>query len=53
VDAPGVIRNLFLASVKHTGEYEKTMRDAGAQVERKFPSLLTFPPLRIVLARKA
>jgi arsenite methyltransferase len=43
----------IISDFKHTGEYEKTMREAGAQVERKLPSLLTFPPLRILLARKA
>jgi arsenite methyltransferase len=42
----------IISDFKHTGEYEKTMREAGAQVERKLPSPLTFPPLRIVLARK-
>ena len=43
----------IISDFKHTGEYEQTMREAGLQVERKMPNLSTFPPLRIVLARKA
>jgi len=37
-----------------TAEYEKTFRDAGLTTERTSPSILkTFPPLRIVTARKS
>lgn len=43
----------IISDFKHTGEYEETMRQVGLQVERKMPNLSTFPPLRIVLARKA
>jgi arsenite methyltransferase len=42
----------IISDFKHTGEYAATMRDAGVRVERKLPNLLTFPPLRILLARK-
>jgi arsenite methyltransferase len=43
----------IISDFKLTGEYAKVMRNAGLNVERKLPSLLTFPPLRILLARKA
>jgi len=42
----------IISDFKHTSEYAATMRDAGLRVERKLPNLLTFPPLRILLARK-
>jgi SAM-dependent methyltransferase len=43
----------ILSDYKLTGEYTKAMRDMGLQVERKLPNLLTtYPPLRIVVARK-
>jgi hypothetical protein len=42
IDAPGV-----------TAEYEKAFRAAGLKTERTFPNIFkTFPPLRIVTARK-
>jgi arsenite methyltransferase len=43
----------IISDFKLTGEYAKVMRNAGLNVERRLPSLLTFPPLRILLARKA
>ena len=44
----------ILSDYKLTGEYAKVMRDAGLQVERKLPNVLTtYPPLRIVVARKS
>jgi ubiquinone/menaquinone biosynthesis C-methylase UbiE len=44
----------ILSDYKLTGEYAKAFRDAGLQVERKFPNLLTtYPPLRILVARKS
>jgi arsenite methyltransferase len=43
----------IISDYKHTGEYAATMHDAGLRVERKLPNLLTtYPPLRILLARK-
>jgi arsenite methyltransferase len=43
----------ILSDYKLTGEYAMAFRDAGLQVERKFPNLLTtYPPLRILVARK-
>jgi arsenite methyltransferase len=42
----------IISDFKLTGEYAASMRDAGLSVERKLPNLLTFPPLRILLARK-
>ena len=43
----------ILSDYKLTGEYAKAFRDAGLQVERKFPNLLTtYPPLQsLSLAR--
>jgi len=43
----------IISDFKHTGEYATTMREAGLRVERKLPSPLTFPPLRILLAGKS
>jgi SAM-dependent methyltransferase len=43
----------ILSDYKKTGEYARELRDAGLTVERRMPNLLTtFPPLRIVVARK-
>ncbi|MBW4038243.1 MAG: class I SAM-dependent methyltransferase [Acidobacteria bacterium] len=43
----------ILSDYKLTAEYEKTLRSAGLQVQGKFPNMLTtFPPLRIIVARK-
>ena len=43
----------ILSDYKLTGEYATVLRDAGLQVERKLPNLLTtYPPLRILVARK-
>jgi len=43
----------IISDFKHTGEYASTMHDAGLRVERKLPNLLTtYPPLRILLARR-
>jgi arsenite methyltransferase len=43
----------IISDFKLTGEYAATMRAVGLRVERKLPNLLTFPPLRILLARKS
>ncbi len=43
----------ILSDYKLTGEYAKQLRGAGFQVERQWGNpLYTFPPLRIVVARK-
>lgn len=42
----------ILSDYKLTGEYAATFRKEGLQVERMMPNLLTYPPLRIVVARK-
>jgi arsenite methyltransferase len=43
----------IISDFKLTGEYAATMRNAGLSVERKLPNLLTtYPPLRVLLARK-
>ena len=43
----------ILSDYKLTGEYAEQLREAGFQVERRWGNpLYTFPPLRIVLARK-
>jgi len=43
----------ILSDYKLTGEYAKQLRGAGFQVERQWGNpLYTFPPLRIVIARK-
>jgi ubiquinone/menaquinone biosynthesis C-methylase UbiE len=43
----------IISDYKLTGEYAETMRRAGLTVERKRPNFLTtYPPLRILLARK-
>jgi arsenite methyltransferase len=43
----------ILSDYKLTGEYAEQLRGAGFQVERQWGNpLYTFPPLRIVLARK-
>ncbi len=44
----------ILSDYKLTGEYAHALRSSGLKVERKFPNLLTtFPPLRILIARKS
>ena len=44
----------ILSDYKRTGEYAAQLRAAGLAVERRWGNILyTFPPLRIVLARKA
>jgi arsenite methyltransferase len=44
----------ILSDYKRTGEYAKQLREAGLLVERRWGNpLFTFPPLRIVVARKA
>ncbi len=43
----------ILSDYKNTREYVAALRSAGLTVERRFPNFLTtFPPLRIVIARK-
>ena len=43
----------LLSDYKHTGEYAAQLREAGLSVERRWGNpLSTFPPLRIVIARK-
>lgn len=43
----------ILSDYKHTGEYAQQLRQAGLMVERRWGNpLYTFPPLRIVIARK-
>jgi SAM-dependent methyltransferase len=43
----------ILSDYKHTAEYAGLLRDAGLMVERRWGNpLYTFPPLRIVIARK-
>ena len=43
----------ILSDYKHTGEYSEQLRQAGLMVERRWGNpLYTFPPLRIVIARK-
>jgi hypothetical protein len=43
----------IISDYKLTREYQRTLRAAGLQVERKKPNLLTtFPALTIVVARK-
>lgn len=43
----------LLSDYKHTGEYAATLRGLGFMVERRWGNLvLTFPPLRVVIARK-
>jgi len=42
----------IISDFKLTREYAAAFRQAGLSVERKMPNLLTFPPLRILLARK-
>jgi arsenite methyltransferase len=45
--------SVILSDYKLTSEYARILREAGLQVERKFPNLLTtFPALTIVWARK-
>ena len=42
-----------ISDFKNTGDYEKTFQTAGLKTERGGPHLLTtFPPLRLVVARK-
>ncbi|HTJ31511.1 MAG TPA: class I SAM-dependent methyltransferase [Acidobacteriaceae bacterium] len=44
----------ILSDYKHVGEYSRAMREMGLQVELKAPNLFTtYPPLRILVARKA
>ncbi|MFZ0662573.1 MAG: class I SAM-dependent methyltransferase [Acidobacteriaceae bacterium] len=44
----------ILSDFKKTGEYARELRREGLEVTRRWPNLLTtFPPLRIVGARKA
>jgi arsenite methyltransferase len=44
----------IISDYKLTGEYSEVMRKAGLHVERRMPNLLTtYPPLRILVARKA
>jgi arsenite methyltransferase len=44
----------ILSDYKLTGEYAKQLRQAGLQVERRWGNpFYTFPPLRIVVARKS
>lgn len=43
-----------LSDYKHTAEYARQLREAGLTVERRWGNpLYTFPPLRIVIARKS
>jgi arsenite methyltransferase len=43
----------LLSDYKHTGQYAEQLRKAGLSVERRWGNpLYTFPPLRIVVARK-
>ncbi|HEX4154594.1 MAG TPA: class I SAM-dependent methyltransferase [Acidobacteriaceae bacterium] len=43
----------LLSDYKHTGEYAAALRRRGFTVERRWGSIvLTFPPLRVVVARK-
>jgi arsenite methyltransferase len=43
----------ILSDYKHTAEYSRQLREAGLMVERRWGNpLYTFPPLRIVIARK-
>jgi arsenite methyltransferase len=43
----------ILSDYKLTGQYAEQLREAGLQVERRWGNpLYTFPPLRIVIARK-
>ena len=43
----------ILSDYKHTAEYAGQLREAGLMVERRWGNpLYTFPPLRIVIARK-
>jgi ubiquinone/menaquinone biosynthesis C-methylase UbiE len=41
-----------ISDFKNTGNYERWFREAGATCRRTSINLLTFPPLRIVLAEK-
>ena len=42
-----------ISDFKKTAEYQKQFRDCGLEVKRTLPALLdTFPPLRVVIARK-
>jgi arsenite methyltransferase len=44
----------ILSDYKLTAEYAEVLRAEGLQVERKLPNILTtYPPLRILIARKA
>ena len=42
----------LLSDYKRTGEYARTLRAQGFHVERPWGSVLNFPPLRTVIARK-
>ena len=43
----------LLSDFKHTGQYAAQLKDLGFSVERRWGSLITtFPPLRVVIARK-
>jgi arsenite methyltransferase len=43
----------ILSDYKHTSEYAQQLRQAGLMVERRWGNpIYTFPPLRIVIARK-
>jgi SAM-dependent methyltransferase len=43
----------ILSDLGHIAEYARVLRQAGMRVNRRWPNLLTtFPPLRIVVARK-
>ncbi|MGH9587307.1 MAG: class I SAM-dependent methyltransferase [Acidobacteriaceae bacterium] len=44
---------VILSDFKSTREYARVLREAGLQVKRRWPNLLTtYPPLRILTARK-
>jgi arsenite methyltransferase len=43
----------ILSDYNHTSEYAQQLRQAGLMVERRWGNpVYTFPPLRIVIARK-
>jgi ubiquinone/menaquinone biosynthesis C-methylase UbiE len=42
----------LISDYKKTGEYAATLRRMGFAVERRWGSLIAFPPLRVVVARK-
>jgi hypothetical protein len=47
---PGAVA--LVSDYKKTGEYAGKLRGMGFAVERRWGSLIAFPPLRVVVARK-